>query len=410
VTDAFDAVVVGAGPAGSTAAALIAEAGHRVALLDREPGPTFKVGESLMPYSYHSLVRSGALDRLKASDFQLKRGVRFFSASGRGSTPFYFTETDPHERSTTWHVVRSEFDSMLIDHAAARGADVRLGTRVLRVHFEDGRAVGVRARTGDGAESDLSAGVVVDATGHSAQIARRLGLQQIDPGLRKVSIYTHFEGAGRDPGIEDEVTLILRTGDRRAWFWFIPFSHDRASVGVVGDLEHLSRNRGRPQLTFDEEVEKCPALRERLRPGRQLFPARVTPVFSYRSRQVAGDGWVLAGDALGFLDPMYSSGVMLALKSGEWAADAIVEGLQAGDLSAKQLGGWGDRFMGGMDTLRKLIYAFYAPGFSFGRFVRAHPECEKGLVDMLVGNVFDSGAEWIFGPMSRMCRLPAAWR
>ena len=168
---------MGGGPAGSTVAALLAKQGFRVALLEREQSPPFKVGESLVPYTYGTFERLGIVERLKASRFQRKHSVQFFGGSGRGSAPFYFSETDPHERSTTWQVRRSEFDALLLENAVERGVQLRQGVQVQDILFDGERACGVRAQAGAGPAVEIPARVVVDATGRSALIARKLSLQ-----------------------------------------------------------------------------------------------------------------------------------------------------------------------------------------------------------------------------------------
>ena len=407
--DELDVVVAGGGPAGCTVATLVAQQGFRVALLERERAPAFKVGESLVPHTYDVFARLGLLDALRESRFQRKHSVQFFGASGRASAPFYFSETDPHERSTTWQVLRSDFDRMLLENAAAAGVAVRRGVQVREVLFDGEAAVGVRAREGDGPVADLRARVVVDATGRNALLARKLGIRVPEPALRKVSIFTHFRGAVRDRGRDEGATLILHTRDRASWFWFIPLAGDLASVGVVGDLEALLGGGGggeRAQARFEEEIRNCPALEERLRPARQVLPVKVEQDFSYCAERISGDGWVLVGDAFAFLDPIYSTGVVLALKSGELAADAICRCLDENDLSGAGLGRFADGFLAGVRSFRKLVYAFYDPHFGFAEFLRAHPECRQGVIDILSGNVFGSGVESIFEPMARMCRLP----
>ncbi len=405
--DTYDVIVAGGGPAGSTTAALVAEKGHRVLLLERERFPFFKIGESLMPGTYWTLKRLDVLDRLKASVFPRKHSVQFFGGSGKASAPFYFSENNPHESSVTWQVLRSAFDQMLLDNAGAKGAEVCHGVGVRHVLFEGDRAVGVRVKLPDGAVEEVSARVVVDATGQSALISRKLKVKAVEPNLKKASIFTHFEGGLRDEGIDEGATLILHTRDKDAWFWYIPLQDDRVSVGVVGALDHLLQNRsGSAQAIFDEELEKCPRMQERLANATQVFPVRVTRDFSYRSRQVAGNGWVLVGDAFGFLDPIYSSGVFLALKSGEMAADAINEGFERDDFSGDQLGNWGPEFVRGMEAIRKLVYAFYTREFSFARFLKRFPECQQGVVDILSGHVFIKDVSAIFEPMGQMCELP----
>ena len=406
-SDPCDVIVIGGGPAGSTTAALVAEHGHRVLLLERERFPRFQIGESLMPGTYWSFKRLGVLEKLKQSAFVRKYSVQFFGASGRGSAPFYFHRHDPHESSVTWQVLRSEFDRMMLENAREKGARVMQGTAVQEVLFDGDQAVGVRARNGDGSLNELPAPVIVDATGRSALISRKLNIKTEEPTLRKASLFTHFESGSRDEGIDEGATLILHTRTKDAWFWYIPLADDVVSVGVVGDIGYLLQERtGTPQEIFEEELEKCRPMQDRLERARQLFPMKATSDFSYRARSVSGDGWVLVGDAYGFLDPVYSSGVFLALKSGEMAADAIHEAILNDDFSAKQLGKWGDAFIPGMEAVRKLVYAFYTKEFSFSRFLDAHPECLDGIVDILSGKIYDNDVTPIFGPMGQMCNLP----
>ena len=397
---------MGGGPAGSTVAALVAEQGFRVGLLEREKSPPFKVGESLVPYTYGTFERLGLVERFKKSHFQRKHSVQFFSASGKGSAPFYFSETDPHERSTTWQVRRSEFDGLLLERAVELGVQFRHGVQVRDVVFEGEQAVGVRAQDATGAVAEIPARVVVDATGRNALLARKLGLRVAEPNLKKVSIFSHFRGARRDAGIDEGATLIMHTRNRDSWFWYIPLAGDVVSVGVVGDLEYLLGRGGDAQVRFEAEIRNCPALEERVAGAEQVLPVRVVQDFSYCAEQIAGDGWVLVGDAFAFLDPIYSTGVLLALKSGELAADTICHGLTKGDISGAALGAFAEEFLAGMRAFRKLVYAFYDRRFNFADFLKAHPECRQGVIDILAGNVFGSGVESIFEPMERMCRLP----
>lgn len=406
-SDTYDVIVIGGGPAGSTTAALVAEHGHRVLLLERARFPRFQIGESLMPGTYWSFKRLGVLEKLKKSAYVRKYSVQFFGASGRGSAPFYFHRHDPHESSVTWQVLRSEFDRMMLDNAREKGACVRQGAAVQEVLFDGDRAFGVRTKSGDGSLQDLQARVIVDATGRSALISRKLGIKTEEPKLKKASLFTHFESGSRDEGIDEGATLILHTRTKDAWFWYIPLAGDVVSVGVVGDIGYLVQKReGTPQEIFEEELDRCLPMQDRLQRARQLFPMKVTSDFSYRAHSVSGDGWVLVGDAYGFLDPVYSSGVFLALKSGEMAADAIHEAILNDDFSAKQLGKWGDVFIPGMEAIRKLVYAFYTKEFSFSRFLEAHPECLDGIVDILSGKIYINDVTPIFGPMGKMCDLP----
>jgi flavin-dependent dehydrogenase len=385
----FDVVVMGGGPAGATTAALVAEAGYRTVLFEKTAEPGFKVGESLMPATFWTLQRLGLLDRMRQSTNPVKGSVQFFSADGRATTPFYFADHDPHESSSTWQVLRSEFDGMLLDRAAECGAAIRHGTSIEKVLFENEQAIGVRCSYDDGTTEDVFCRVVVDATGQRALLARQLDILTPDPQLQQASFFTHFEGANRDTGRDAGATLIFHTESRKSWFWFIPLPDQRVSVGVVGSVDYLIRQReGEMQEVFQEELRKCPALQPRLSNARPVLPLQAIKDYSYDVQRFAGDGWVAIGDAAGFIDPIYSTGVFLALKSGEMAADAICSGLSEDNVSATKLGSFTEELKQGMDAMSQLVLAFYSPNFSFGKFLRAHPDCRGELVDLLMGNVF----------------------
>jgi flavin-dependent dehydrogenase len=407
-----DVVVVGGGPAGSTVAALVAERGYRTLLIERERFPRFHIGESLMPETYWVFKRLGVLERMKQSPFVRKYSVQFFNASGKESAPFYFDEMNPHECSQTWQVLRSEFDQMLLENAAARGAEVWQETLVKDVLLEPGggrypRATGVIAERPGGRRVQVDARVVVDATGTQALLSGRLGIRQRDPQLKKAAVFAHYKGAYRDPDPRDEgATLVLQVQDQAGWFWYIPLHQDIVSIGVVADLDYLIKDRGLPQQTLAEEIDRCPVVKRRLESAERISRVHVLADFSYNSQACAGDGWVLVGDAFTFLDPMYSSGVLFALKSGELAADAIHDALQHGDASGARLSAWGERFYDGVQSIRKLVYAFYTPDFSFGRFTRENPDCKRNLVELLIGDVFRPEVKRIFGRLSRYFHVP----
>ncbi len=397
--DFYDCITVGGGPAGCTVAALVAESGFRTLLVEREMLPRFHVGESLMPETYDTLQRLGVWQQLQTSGFVKKYSVQFVASSGRESQPFFFKDHDPRERSQTFQVERAKFDQLLFENAAAHGADCFDQTRVLEPLFDATTAVGVRLQTADGGRRDVRSRVLVDATGQQALLAARLGLRVDNPRLHKAAIWTYYRGAHREPGEHGGATVILHTRDRAAWFWYIPLADDVTSVGVVADNDYLLKGRGTPAETFAEELAKCPAVQGRVERAERIDRHRVAKEFSYSTSQHAGDGWVLVGDAWGFIDPVYSSGVYFALKTGEMAADCIVEGLRRGDTSGAQLGRWTTDFSAGARWIRKLVEKFYDEDFSIGRFMKAHPEHRANLTDLLIGRVFCEGSGRIFDDM-----------
>lgn len=399
---ATDAVVIGGGPAGSTVSTLIAQRGYKVQLFEREMFPRFHIGESLIPETYWVLKRLNMLDKMKSSPFIKKYSVQFVSESGRISEPFYFVDHKPHDCSRTWQVLRSEFDQLMLNNAREHGVDVHEGVRVLEVLFDSAnRATGVRIQGPNGESRDVGARVVVDASGQSAMLSNRFKTRVVDPKLKKAALWTYFEGAYRDTGRDEGATMVLQTKGKKGWFWYIPLHNNIVSVGVVAEFDYLFKGRGEHEQIYQEELDRCPAVKQRVAQGKRVAEFRATKDYSYRSTVASGEGWVLVGDAFGFLDPLYSSGVLLALKSGELAADAIVEGFEKNDLSAKQLGHWAPGFTRGMERMRRLVCEYY-DGFSFGKFVRRYPQYKGHLTDLLIGDLFKDSVDEVFDPIDSM--------
>lgn len=401
----FDCVVLGAGPGGCAAAALVAEQGHSTLLIERDKLPRFHVGESLMPEAYWIFERLGIVHELDQLGFTRKNGVQFVSSSGKESMPFIFADHDDRASNESWHVQRDKLDKLLFDTAFNRGATCIDQTRVLDIEIKKKGQHKVTVQTAEGKEQEIVSKVVIDASGQSSLIANRLQLKEYYEDLKKSAIWGYFDNAERAGGKNPEVTCILHTESKDAWFWYIPLGDGTVSVGVVGDNDFLLKRGGSPQKTFETEVNNCPGIKRRLRDATQSSMEghkgrfNVAKEFSYRTKQQSGDGWVLVGDAGGFIDPIYSSGVYLALWSGMKAGEAVAEGLGKNDLSAKQLGNWTKDYEAGVSQIRKLVRAFYNKDFSFAGFMKEHPQHSGELTALLTGRVFDGKVGAIFEDM-----------
>jgi flavin-dependent dehydrogenase len=392
----YDAVVIGGGPAGSTAATILAQKGRRVVLLEKEKFPRYHIGESLLPFGFFTLERLGVLDKIKKSHFVKKFSVQFITQDGRSSVPFYFHTHLKHEAAQTWQVLRSELDQMLLDNSRENGAEV-IEEMTVREAIRDGNGAiaGVRAAAKDGSIHEFHAPVTIDASGRDAFFVTRNGWKIRDPFLNKIAVWTYYKGAKRDAGVDEGATTVAYVPEK-GWFWYIPLAGDVVSVGVVAEKDYLMRRKKDLKEIFYQEVAENVWIQDHLAVGEQFGPFRITGEYSYRSRHCAADGLILAGDAFAFLDPVFSSGVMLALRSGELAADAADLALTDGDFSAGRFTAYGAEFCKRIESMRRLVYAFYDQEFSFREFLQKYPHLAGDVTDCLIGN-------WLkdFEPMYR---------
>jgi len=407
-SNTYDVIVMGGGPAGSSVASILAREGRKVVLFEKEQFPRHHIGESLMTDTFWTFQRMGLLEKLKQSPFVRKYSVQFANPAGKESRPFYFFEANHHESAVTWQVTRAVFDHMLIEHAAEQGATVYQKTQVKQVLFEASSAVGVEALMADGSLQRFHAKVIVDATGQTAMLSNKFRWRMRDPKLKKAVLYSYFKGASREPDLNGGATLVLRTQlGSNGWFWYIPLEDDITSVGIVADPEYLVKGRGQDLAKiFHEEVEKCEPCRRRVEGAERVDKIYSILDYSYRSKQNAGNGFILIGDAYGFLDPIYSSGVLLALKMAELAADAIHDAFKRNDFSGERLGQFQSKLDDGIESMRKLVYAFYNEGFSFSQFLRKYPEQRVHVINLLIGDVFREGVDEVYGPMSEFAEIP----
>lgn len=383
-----DVLIIGGGPAGASAAAILAEHGHDVLLLEREKFPRYHIGESLIPFTYHPLERLGLIPKLRASAFQKKYSVVFVQPDGRASQPFYFfTRYDRETVAQTWQVLRSEFDLMLLNHARERGAEVREQTTVTDLLREDGRVVGVRARHADGSVVEYRAPITLDCSGKDSFAAVRQGWRVRDPYLNKVAVWTYYEGSKRERGIDEGQTTVAFVPEK-GWFWHIPLHGDRVSVGVVAEGKYLTRGGVKdPRAIFEREIQQNLWIQDHLSTGRQVGPYYVTSEYTHHARYCYAPGLLLVGDAYCFLDPVFSSGLMLALKSGVLAGDTVHAALVERDFSPEHFAAYGATMRQGIENMRKLVYAFYNPAFSFKAVIDKYPDAAGDITDCLSGDV-----------------------
>ncbi len=383
-----DIIIIGGGPSGASAAAVLAEHGHRVLVLEREKFPRYCVGESLIPFTFAPLERIGMIPKMRASCFQKKYSVQFIQPDGKASQPFYFfNRYDRDTVAQTWQVTRAEFDMMMLDNAREKGAEVREQTTVKRLLIEDGRVTGVEAVSKDGSTEEIRAAMTLDCTGREAFAANKLGWRMPDPFLNKLAVWTYYRGSKREPGIDEGQTTVAFV-PHKGWFWHIPQQDDMVSVGVVAEAKYLTRGGVKdPKTMFHREVEENLWIKDHLSTGECTGKYWVTSEYSRHSRHCAMPGLLLLGDAFAFLDPVFSSGVMLAVKSGVIAGDAVHQALAAGDLAPERFAAYGAAMREGVENMRKLVYAFYDESFSFKDVIMKHPEAAGLITDCLSGDV-----------------------
>jgi len=384
----YDSIIIGGGPAGASAAAVLAEYGHRVLVLERDKYPRYRIGESLIPFTYAPLERIGMIPRMRASPFTKKYSVLFVQPDGKASQPFYFfNRYDRDTVAQTWQVTRAEFDVMMLDNAREKGAEVREETNVKRLLMDGGRVIGVEAVDKAGISQEIRAPITLDCTGKEAFAANKFGWREPDPFLNKIAVWTYYKGSKREPGIDEGQTTVAFV-PHKGWFWHIPQHDDMVSVGVVAEGKYLTRGGVKnPRDIFHREVGENQWIKEHLSQGESTGQYWVTSEYSRHSRHCAGPGLLLLGDAFAFLDPVFSSGVMLALKSGVLAGDAIHEGLLAGDLSPGRFAAYGAHMREGVENMRKLVYAFYDEKFSFKDVIMKYPDAGGLITDCLSGDV-----------------------
>ncbi|WAR45390.1 NAD(P)/FAD-dependent oxidoreductase [Methylomonas rapida] len=365
----FDVAVIGGGPAGTSAATLLAKAGKRVVLFERARFPRFQIGESLLPAGWEIWRRLGITKKIEAEGFTVKQGINFGMFNQKPDVLLLTAEyPDYFERPYTYHVERARFDEILLEHAEECGVDVRREWSVADVLFEGDQAVGVNAGANGTTPSPIHASVVIDASGRESLIARKLGWRRPLPELNKISHFAHFKGGfRRNPHdfvtfgevIDGSVTTDIHTIDG-GWVWYIPLRNNVTSVGVVLDARAAKRLGTSPQECFETAINRCDCVRDWLTGAEQTMDVKTIASIGYINDRFHGDGFLLLGDASMFVDPVFSAGVTLAMRSGLYAADTILDGFaNGGDFSALRLSAYEARIREPMERIFKMIYNWY---------------------------------------------------
>ena len=381
----YDVAVVGGGPSGAVAAGILAQRGRRVLVLERERFPRFHIGESLLPETNSVLDTLGIARESLEEHFVEKWGAYFVTSDGTADCDIDFAHGRQVSQPRTYQVLRSRFDELLLEHASKAGAEVLCG-RALEVEFRESGAE-LSFADSEGTVQRVSAGALVDASGRSGFLAHRLGLRHPEAELRKVALFAHYEGIPRPKGKRGgDIRIVSR--DDMGWVWFIPLENDTTSVGVVLDQDvYAALPRVGPEAALERHLEESPEAMRWMQSARKITPAQVEGDFSYDTKAYAGDRWLLVGDAAAFLDPVFSTGVTLAMLSGQEAAEALDTALARGDLSERSFRAFCRRQRRRYRHFRRFVVAFYTPEFRDILFrTEGRNWIYRSVVSVLAGN------------------------
>jgi flavin-dependent dehydrogenase len=388
-TELCDVAVIGGGPAGSTAAAMLARRGYDVIALEKAHHPRFHIGESLLPMNLPLFERLGVLDKVRALGV-FKPGADFEADNERGYRTYAFARAIGDSPPHAYQVWRQDFDQMLYQHARECGADAREGHEVVNVEQRGPREARLDVRTDDGRSYSLQASYVVDASGRDALLSTRKRLRRKNVQHQSAAIFGHYRGAERRAG-EDAGNISIY-GFEHGWMWMIPLPDGVMSVGAVCRPDYLKQRKGRTVEFLHDTLKLNRALWQRLGSAELIGnEVRVTGNYSYDSMRMGGPGWVLIGDAFAFLDPVFSSGVYLAMSGAEQAVNVVDAALREPATEMALLRKLEKRQRAGMDRFSFFIYRFNNPVLrQMFREPRNTWQLEQSVISMLAGDLFDT--------------------
>lgn len=380
-----DVLIIGGGPAGATAATLLAEKGRHVVLLEKDRHPRFHIGESLLPLNLRIFERLGVADRMAAIGVH-KPGARFVSDEHGSHTAFSFAAGLNQDYTYAYQVRRSQFDEVLFARAREAGADAREGVRVLDVTLDARGGHHVTARDADGAALAFRPRYVIDASGRDTVLATRMGSKARNPHNNTAAIYGHFRGVAPFGAAEDgNITIHLFD---EGWFWMIPLPDGVMSIGVVSNPDFFKRRRGEPRDFFLQTLRAVPSVARRIEGAELIGDVTTTGNYSYASKVMHGDGWLMAGDSYAFIDPVFSSGVLLAMASAEMGAEVADTWLDDPARAAPMARAFERKVKRAIGSLSWLIYRINTPVLRDMFMTPSNRfRMREGLVGLLAGDV-----------------------